>query len=86
MADEHEVRATIRSIVLRLAPEPGGGPEGSLIEDLAYHSLALLELAFAVEEAFGLRPMDMQTARSIQTSADLEAYVLAELRSAGRLS
>ena len=79
MADEQEVRATVRSIVLRHAPEPGGDPAGSLIEDLAYHSLALLELAFAVEEAFGLPPMDVQTARAIQTSADLEAYVLREL-------
>jgi acyl carrier protein len=79
LSDEQEVRATVRSIVLRLAPEPGGDPQGNLIEELAYHSLALLELAFAVEEAFGLRPMDMQTARSIQSSADLEAYVLREL-------
>ena len=79
MVDEQEVRATVRAIVLRFAPEPGGDPEGSLIEELAYHSVALLELAFAVEEAFGLRPMDMQTARGIHCSADLEAYVLAEL-------
>ncbi len=79
MSDEQEVRATVRSIVLRLAPEPGGDPAGNLIEELAYHSLALLELAFAVEEAFGLRPMDTQTARAIQTSADLEEYVLREL-------
>lgn len=80
--DTEKVRATVRATVVRLAPEPGAGCDEStrLVDDLAYDSLSLLELAFAVEEAFGLRPMDMQTATRIQTVADLEAYVLRELR------
>lgn len=78
-----EVRAEVREIVLRMAPKPGGmpapGESARLVEQLGYDSLALLELAFAVEETFGLRPMDLQTASTIQSSADLEAYVLREL-------
>lgn len=84
---EPDVRAAVRTMVLRHAPEGGGNGTGSLrlVEDLAYHSLALLELAFAVEEAFGLSPMDLQTASAIHTSDDLEAFVLRELRQASRL-
>lgn len=79
--DAEKVRAAVRSTVLRLAPEPGAGCEGStrLVHDLAYDSLSLLELAFAVEETFALRPMDMQTAMGIRTVEDLETYVLREL-------
>lgn len=79
--DREKVCTTVRALVVRLAPEPGAGCDGStrLVHDLAYDSLALLELAFAVEEEFALRPMDMQTATRIQTAGDLEAYVLREL-------
>ncbi|HEX8691184.1 MAG TPA: acyl carrier protein [Longimicrobium sp.] len=84
---EPEVRAAARSLVLRLAPEGGADREGSLrlVDDLAYHSVAVLELAFAVEEAFGLSPMDLQTASAIHTTDDLEAFVLGRLRQASRL-
>lgn len=79
--EREKVRAGVRSIVDRLAPEPGRGCEGGtrLVEDLAYDSLALLELAFAVEEAFALKPMDMLSASAIRTVEDLESYVLGKL-------
>jgi len=78
------VRARVREIITRLAPNPGAlpppGEHARLVEQLGYDSLALLELAFEVEETFGLRPMDVQTASTIHTSDELEAYVLRELR------
>lgn len=84
---EPEVRAAVRSLVLRHAPEGGPDRGGSLrlVDDLEYHSLAVLELTFAVEEAFALKPMDLQTVTAIQTSDDLEAFVLGQLRQASRL-
>ena len=79
--EREKVRAGVRSIVNRLAPEPGACEGGTrLVEDLAYDSLALLELAFAVEEAFALKPMDVLSASMIRTVGDLESYVLRELR------
>lgn len=80
---ESEVRARVAEIVLTWAPEPRPAlaAETELVEHLAYHSLALLELAFALEGEFGLEPMDGKTARGIRTVADVEAHVLAGLAS-----
>lgn len=79
-------RRAIHEIVLRLAPRPRipltAGAR--LIDDLAYHSLALLELAFALEKEFGLAPLDGTMARRIRTVADVEDYVMGELRVDGR--
>jgi acyl carrier protein len=81
--EREKVRERVREIITRLAPRPDWmqAPSGSfgLVEQLGFDSLALLELAFAVEEAFALPPMDLQTASTIQSSADLEAYVLREI-------
>ncbi|MEV2236903.1 phosphopantetheine-binding protein [Micromonospora sp. NPDC049891] len=59
----------ITAIVRDLAPAPNDdlGPDTRLVEDLGYHSLALLELAFALEDEFDLEPIDEQTARRITT-------------------
>jgi acyl carrier protein len=37
-----------------------------LVEDLEYHSLALLEIASALEDEFDLRPIDEKTARQMR--------------------
>jgi acyl carrier protein len=78
---EQEVRAQIRSIVLELAPSPekGSAENALLVEDLEYHSLALLELAFALEDEFDLPPIDEQTAQNIRSAKDIEDYVLRQL-------
>jgi acyl carrier protein len=78
---EQEVRAKIREIVLELAPHPQPEATGDvlLVEDLEYHSLALLELAFALEDEFDLPPIDEQSAREIRSAKDIEDYVLREL-------
>lgn len=78
---EAEVRTQIREIVLELAPNPQAATTGEvrLVEDLEYHSLALLELAFALEDEFDLPPIDEESARTIRSAQDIEDYVLRQL-------
>ncbi|MEE3922508.1 hypothetical protein V2I01_41850 [Micromonospora sp. BRA006-A] len=52
-----------------------------LVEDLEYHSLALLELAFALEDEFDLPPIDEQSVQNIRTAADIENHVVRQLES-----
>lgn len=82
MRSEDEIRETIRTIVLELAPEPDRtlGDDARLMDDLAYHSLALMELAFTLEDEFDLLPVDEATGRAIQRISDVQEHVLNELR------
>lgn len=75
---EGEVRETIWKIILDLAPSPVDAPseQTRLVEDLGYHSLALLELAFALEDRFALPAMNEEQAQRISTMLDVEEYVL----------
>jgi acyl carrier protein len=79
---EQEVRAQIRAIIMELAPDTSKTPteDALLVEDLGYHSLALLELAFALEDEFDLPPIDGETAQSIRSAGDIEDYVLRQLQ------
>lgn len=85
---EADLRAKVRKIVMELSPNLPAviPPEGRLVDHLGYHSLALLELAFALEDAFELSPIDEKTARKIVTMGDVEQHVVSELRSAGRVA
>jgi acyl carrier protein len=68
---------------MQLAPEPGdydGTTDVHLTDGLCFHSLALLELAFAIEDDFDLPPIDEQTGRGITTTEQIIAYVLGQLR------
>ncbi|MGH3186192.1 MAG: acyl carrier protein [Streptosporangiaceae bacterium] len=78
---EEEVLETVRAVILELAPEPveTPDPEILLVEDMAYHSLALLELAFTLEDEFDLPPIDEEIARGIRTIGDVERHVIKEL-------
>jgi acyl carrier protein len=49
-----------------------------LVEDLGFHSLVFVELAFALEDAFDLEPIDEERAEGIVTVEDVEALVLRE--------
>nr|WP_228531831.1 acyl carrier protein [Micromonospora sp. ANENR4] len=62
-------------------PEKGDQDEVLLVEDLEYHSLALLELAFALEDEFDLPPIDEQSVQNIRTAADIENHVVRQLES-----
>lgn len=67
--------------MLELAPNPekGSAEDVLLVEELEYHSLALLELAFALEDEFDLPPIDEASVQSIRTAKDIENYVLQQL-------
>lgn len=85
---EDEIRTGVRTIILDMAPnpDPAFGPEASLTKDLGYHSLALMEVAFALEDEFDLDPIDEDTARKITTVGavqDLVVQRVAERDAAG---
>jgi acyl carrier protein len=48
----------------------------SLVEDLGYDSLGLIELAFAVTQAFALPAMSEEDSRNVTTIADVEELVV----------
>jgi acyl carrier protein len=77
-----EVRKLIRDLIIELAPNPEAASLDNprLIEDLEYHSLGLLEVAFTLEDEFDLEPIDEETARGIQTLRDIQEHVLRALR------
>jgi acyl carrier protein len=78
--DEKNLRARIREIVMTMAPERPGSSvsaDNALINDLGFHSLALIELAFALEDEFDLDAIDESSASEIVTVGDIEDYVTA---------
>lgn len=81
---EQELRARARAIILQLAPAAGApdSPDAHLIEDLAYHSLALFELAFALEDELNIPPIEQAAAATIRTVGDLEDHIVRVVREA----
>ncbi|HTB49617.1 MAG TPA: hypothetical protein VK701_01445 [Solirubrobacteraceae bacterium] len=86
--NEEDVCILIGRIVRELAPNPesGEGNQVKLVDQLEYTSLALLELAFTLEDEFELPPIDEDTARKIITIADVETHVVDGLRERGLLA
>lgn len=83
-----DVRETVLGIVRQLSPESVRfDPEKDLhlVNDLGFHSLALLELAFAIEDDFDLPPIDEATGRGIQTTGQVLDYVLGQLTAQDQL-
>lgn len=80
--NEDETRRAIRELVLEMAPAGPAAdkPDPELVDDLGYHSLALLELAFLLEDEFSLPAIDRESAQRIQRVSDVENYVVAQLR------
>jgi acyl carrier protein len=80
MTDE-EIREVVQGIIFEIAPnqERPRSDGALLIEDLEYHSLALLELAFALEDEFDLPPIDEESVLTIRSARDLEDYVVRQL-------
>jgi acyl carrier protein len=79
---EAQIRESVLAIVLDLAPNADGahGPDTRLVEDLGYHSLALLELAFALEDEFDLEPIDEATARQITSVGLVQDTVIKRIQ------
>jgi acyl carrier protein len=88
LLSKQDICILIGRIVRELAPHPdaGVGNQLKLVDELEYTSLALLELAFTLEDEFELPPIDEETARKIVTIADVEAHVLDGLRERGLLA
>jgi acyl carrier protein len=72
------LRELIRDVVVGLAPDAGAAvDEGTLLRDgLGYDSLALAELAFALEEIFRLPPMPTDETVDVTTVGDVESLVV----------
>lgn len=89
MESDQDVRTVLVSIIRQLAPDPGdydGSTDLNLVDDLGFHSLALLELAFAIEDDFDLPPIDEETGRGISTTDGVIDHVLAQVREQGDLA
>jgi acyl carrier protein len=74
-----EVRQRVRSIILQVAPNPDGVQAAGktlLVEHLEYHSLALLELGFTLEDELDLPPIDQAQVQDITTVEEVEDLVL----------
>lgn len=81
---EADIRASVSAIILELAPNPEGAEgvaDPRLIEELGFHSLALLELAFTLEDEFELPPIDEASAQKIVSVDKVSEHVLGILRS-----
>ncbi len=66
---ESEVRETVRTIVVEISPsrDESAEPSTPLVDGLGYNSLAVVELAFTLEDEFDLSPIEEATARGITT-------------------
>ena len=84
---EHSVRNVVRALIAELAPnqDVASLEDAHLVDDLEFHSLALLELAFTLEDEYDLDEIDEATAKGIQTVRDVEMHVINELRARGEL-
>jgi acyl carrier protein len=86
---EEQVRDYVAEIIMELAPNPDERDSDAalrLVEDLGFHSLALLELAFTLEDEFDLPPIDEATARQITTVGKIADHVVTALRGRGELA
>lgn len=80
-----ELPAAVHAAVLEVAPEKRAEVDARtrLVDDLGFHSLALLELAYLLEDEFELPPLDVETARGIVTVGDVVEHVRGELARQG---
>jgi acyl carrier protein len=78
---QEEIRAAVASVIADMAPNQGVDitPDTNLVKDLGYHSLALMEVAFAIEDEFDLDPIDEDTARKISTVGAVQDLVVQRL-------
>lgn len=78
---EEEVRTKVVTIIRDMAPKQDVTlvPDTVLIQDLGYHSLALMEVAFALEDEFDLDPIDEKTARQITTVGAVQDLVVKKI-------
>lgn len=78
-ADHDALREKVRAILLQHSSDQTLpiSRESALVNDLGYHSLAMLEAIFALEDELGIELIDDGTASSIATVGDVEDRILA---------
>lgn len=78
---EEEIRTKVLAVIGDMAPKQDVTltPDSVLIQDLGYHSLALMEVAFALEDEFDLDPIDEKTAREITTVLAVQDLVVKKI-------
>jgi acyl carrier protein len=76
--DDETLRTKIREILFQVAPNKPSkfGRDTELVSELAYHSLAILEAIFTIEEEVEIELVDYGNADEITTVGDVEDYVL----------
>jgi len=79
---EEAIRRGTQEIVFAMAPVPAAATDADLdlVDGLGYHSLALLELAYALEDEYELPPIDQESAQRIKRVSDVADYVVAQVR------
>lgn len=84
---QSEIRDTVLEVIAEIAPNKDAEVtlEARLAEDLGFHSLGLLELAFALEDEFDLPPIDEATARQIDTPGRVADHVINSLSERGQV-
>lgn len=72
-----QVRAVVHEVVRLIAPFPQEvvTDDQELVNHLAFHSLALAELGFALEELFSLDAVTPEQAMSMTTVGDITALI-----------
>ncbi|MGP0051384.1 MAG: phosphopantetheine-binding protein [Solirubrobacteraceae bacterium] len=79
---EQEILAAILTVIAEVAPNKDIEIRGDcrLVDELEFNSLALLELAFTLEDEFDLTPITEEDARQITTVDKVVEHVLADIR------
>lgn len=79
MNDSNELSRTevILRVVGALAPDTSAAVTlaSDLRDDLGYHSLALVELSFLLEDIFSLEPISREVAELVRTVGDIDGYI-----------
>ncbi|HEU5331335.1 MAG TPA: acyl carrier protein [Actinocrinis sp.] len=72
-----QVTAVVREVARLVCPLKGAvvAEASRLINDLGFHSLALVELGFNIEDLFGLEAVDPREAMGLSTVGDIVALV-----------
>jgi acyl carrier protein len=83
LADTISIPSVVRHAIVLIAPSHQAfAVDGNhLINDLGYDSLTLVELAFALEELFGLDAVTPERAMALRTVGDIISHVEAALAS-----
>ena len=72
-----EVRRLTIDVVQECSPERTAISDTNMhfIDDLGYHSIALMELGFALEDKFNLPPIEAEDVEGVETVEQLISFI-----------